>query len=388
MSAARWVRRGALALVFGCPLAGLVIPARATAQAPVARASAGVHFESYSFAAPGVTGASSISLLTVPFAARVAVTHGLSIEAAGAYARATVSAFGTDLTLSGPTDVELRATAAVQRGQTTVAFAGVGIVPSGHERLGLEELVVAGAVASDLLPFHVSNWGTGGGAGGDLTIAQGFEGGSVGLSAGYRVASAFRPFHVVDLSYRPGNELRVGAGLERTLAGDQTVLLQLSYARFGEDLWEGVNLFHTGARVLAMGGYTAPLGSGTASLYGGVLYRSGGALAENLSWVGVLTGMEPPPSETLVLLGSSARLPWRSNVLVPSLDFRALRRSDGTGQGVLVGVGAAAELRLGGGARLVPSARARLGRLLVSEGAASGVRGFEVGLGLQLGGAR
>ncbi len=391
MSAPRNYRRRGIALVSLAASLALTV-AHASAQAPNARAGTAVLYESYSYGSPGVTGASSISLVTVPFAARVAVTRALALEAVGAYARARVTTFGTDFTMSGLTDTQVRATASLQRARTALALSGMALVPSGHARLGPAEAFVAGAVASDLLPFRISNWGAGGGAGVDASAVQGFEGGSVGVTAGYRLATAFQPFHLVDLNYRPGDELRVGAGLERTLAGERTVILQLSYARFGEDQWGDVRVFRTGARVLGLGAYTAPLGRGTFSGYGGALYRSGGALADQLGWIDLLSGIDLPPSETLLLLGSSARLPWRTRVLVPALDFRILRRGDGTGQGMLAGIGGAAELPLGDGSsagvRLVPSARLRLGKLLVSKGAESTVSGFEFGLGLEFGGAR
>ncbi len=389
MSAPRYRRRLATAAL--ALLVSFTAAEKSAAQAVETGAGAAVRFDAYSFGTPSAAGASSVQLLTIPLAARVVVAPGLTIAARGAMARARVAAWGSDYTLSGLTDTELRATAALERGRTSLALAGVALVPSGHASLTLDEAVVAGTIASDLLPFAISNWGSGGGGGLELSAVRALDGGSAGVSAGYRMAREFRPFDALDAAYRPGIELRFGVALDRTLENDRTLALQLAYSRFGEDQLEGRGWLRAGQRVLALGSYTLPVRSAAVSSYGGVLYRSGGALGEFLnSWNlwGVLSRFAPP-SETLVLLGSGARVPWRGQVLLPSIDFRLLRRGDGTGQGLLLGVGSSAELALGdGGVRLVPSARLRLGRLLVAQDATSSVRGLEVGLGIQLGGAR
>ena len=69
-------------------------------------------------------------------------------------------------------------------------------------------LMLAGVVAAELLPFAVTNWGSGGSAGGDLALA--FQGGGwgLGISGGYRAASEYEPYVGETFAYRPGNQLR------------------------------------------------------------------------------------------------------------------------------------------------------------------------------------
>ncbi len=373
-------------------VAALVLPASARAQQRTPTAAAATYFESYSFGTPLAAGAKTLTQLSVPLALRIPLGP-LTLEGSGALARAALtSSDGSSTTLSGLTDTELRATLAFRGEAGSVALSAVGIAPTGREALTLSEAIVAGAIASDLMPFHVTSWGTGGGGGADLTVTRAVDMGSVGLTAGYRMAASFTPIDNLPAHYRPGSELRVRFAFDRTLANDRTVALQLGYSRFGEDQWDVLGakggLLRSGQRILALASYAAPIGRAVGTGYGGVLYRSGGALGELLR-TGILSGIPAPPSETLVLAGWSARVPWAARVLVPGLDFRLLRRGDGTGQGYIGAVGVAAELPAGeGGTRIVPSARLRLGKLLVAEGLDSGVTGFEVGLAVRLGGAR
>ena len=377
----------AATLVAAVAFASTAVPVRAQERAA---AGVGAYFESFTFATPPAAGAKSVSMLSVPFAVRLPVASILSFGVTGGLARGVVTAQdGSTSTLSSLTDTEVRATLSFQGEAGSVALSGIGLVPTGSASLTLEEAAVAGAVASDLLAFRVSNWGSGGGGGADLTVTRATDMGSVGFTAGYRMAASFTPLEALDVNYRPGSELRLRFALDRTLANDRTLALQLGYSRYGEDQWAGVGLLRSGQRLLGLMSYATPLGSAVATGYGGVLYRSGGALGDMLLRTGILSGVPAPPSETLVLAGWSARVPWAASLVVPGMDFRLLRRADGTGQGFIGGVGLAAELPAGeGNVRFVPSARFRMGKLLLAEGVDSGVTGFEVGLGLRFGGAR
>jgi len=388
MSRERSCNRLRAAVLATIALAGAVQVAQA--QERTAAGAAAAYFESYSFATPAATGAKSATVLSVPFALRLPVASALTFDVSGALARGTVTAQGGSSTsLSSLTDTEVRATLAIQRDAGSVALSAIGLVPTGSASLTLLETTVAGVVASDLLAFRVSSWGSGGGGGADLTLTRAVDMGSVGVTAGYRMAASFTPLDGLPIHYRPGSELRLRFAFDRTLANDRTLALQVGYSRYGEDQWEGVGLLRSGQRVLALASYATPMGRSVTTGYGGVLYRSGGALGDVLLRTGLLAGVPAPPSETLVLAGWSARVPWAARVVVPGFDFRLLRRADGTGQGYMGGVGLAAELPAGeGNVRFVPSARFRMGKLLVAEGLDSGVTGFEVGLGLRLGGAR
>lgn len=132
---------------------------------------AGVALESYRFAEPAQAGIESLTLLSVPFGARAPLFGRATVEATGAWARGRlVRADGTDATIAGPTDTELRVR--VPFGRDAATLHGVLVLPTGVERLGEAEAAVAGAIAADLLPFRISHWGAGGGAGLGATYAR------------------------------------------------------------------------------------------------------------------------------------------------------------------------------------------------------------------------
>ena len=134
------------------------------AQPGIARAGAGVTYESYFFSSSEDVSLDRLSLLTVPLGARFALTRTIDLEVASAYALGTAERpNGTTSDVSGPTDTELRLTAMFARG--AIALTGIALLPTGSESLTLEEADVAGLIAADVLPFSITNWGTGGGFG-------------------------------------------------------------------------------------------------------------------------------------------------------------------------------------------------------------------------------
>ena len=85
------------------------------------------------------------------------------------------------------------------------------------------------------------------------------------------------------------------------------------------------------------------------------------------------------------------RLPvGRRAALRPTADVRIFRAEDGASQGYVSSVGASFDYRVAGtnsGRRLVltPSAKARFGRVIVTDDLETGVVGWEVGLTLGAG---
>lgn len=360
-----------------------------SAAAP--RVSAGVEVQSFSFAAPSAVGARSATLVVLPFAARLLALPAFSLDVAGAYARGAVTdASGGTATLSGLTDTELRATVRTVGESSALSLTADALLPTGHATLGTGEMPVAGLVSSNLLPFRISNWGFGGGADIEVSASHGGAAGSIGATVGYRLAERFQPIAASAVRYRPGNAASERVVGELTTSGGGMLSIELAASEYASDRWNGTSLLKPGERLFALAGLAVPVGYvASASFYGGALYRSGGALSQSLALSGLLAGVQAPPSETLLLAGASVRLPWGESVLVPALDFRALRRADGTGQGWLATVGTSAELPLGtGNVHLVPSLRLHLGRLLVSKGLQSGVQGLDLAVGLGFGGGQ
>src|SRR5690606_14492215 len=241
---------------------------------------AGVALESYRFAEPAQAGIESLTLLSVPFGARAPLFGRATVEAAGAWARGRlVRADGTDATIAGPTDTELRVR--VPFGRDAATLHGVLVLPTGVERLGVAEAEVAGAIAADLLPFRITHWGAGGGAGLGATYARRLGGFGIGAGASVLIGREFEPVDADSFAYRPGDTYRVNIAVDRTVGLRGKAAFQAAFQHHGDDAVNGTNLYRAGRRWEANASYAFAAGaSGAAVTYAGVLHRaSGTALA-------------------------------------------------------------------------------------------------------------
>jgi hypothetical protein len=361
-------------LLIATALAAVSAPPIA-AQPGLARVGAGVTYESYFFSAAEDVSLDRLSLLTVPLGARIAFTRSIDLEVAGAWAVATAERpDGTSSDVSGPTDTELRLTATFGRG--AVALTGIALLPTGSEALTLEEADIAGLIAADVLPFRITNWGTGGGFGASTSFAQGFGEYAAGISVGYVVAREFEPISDDDFTYRPGNQLHVRAAIDRTFGSAGKAALVLTMQRYADDELDGANLFSTGDRYQALGSYAfAAGGRGNGIVYAGYLHRGEGEFDE---------GADVVPAQGLAFGGVGLELPAGRALLQPSVDLRLLRQEDGTGQGYTAGVGGSAEVPAGT-ITFIPTVRGRFGNVMLRDDAESGFTGVEVGLALRFG---
>jgi hypothetical protein len=346
--------------------------AQSAMGAPVIGAT--VAWESYTFADPAAAGIRSIALLTAPFAVRLR-NSAIGLELGGAWASGTlVREDGTSSTLSGPTDIDVRAFLAFGRDRVVVAVTGAA--PTGRSALRREEAEVAGVISADLLPFRISNWGSGGGLGASALVAVPVAGFGVGVSGGYRVAREFEPLDGEALVYRPGDELSIRAAVDRSIGAAGKLAFQVAVQRYADDAIGGENLYRSGNRTHALGSWSfAAGGQGSGAVYAGVLRRARGTYLDRT---------EVTPAQDLVLLGGGVRRQAGGVVLMPSVDARFFRSADGVGQGYAAGVGGSVELPLGG-ATLIPAARLRIGRVLVREDAETGLTGFDLGFTARLG---
>ena len=346
-----------------------------------ANAGFGAAIESYHFSQPDHTGMHSITLVTLPFAGRVPLGHIAALDVSGAYAHGSVDrADGSTATLQGVTDTQVRLSLRLREDLATIT--AVALLPTGKEKLSGDEAEVAGVVAADLLPFHISNWGSGGGAGIATAVAHSFGGFGMGASASYMVGRRYDLTNAPTVAYRPGNQLRARIALDAATGLTGKASLQLTYLHSSDDQVDGANLFRSGDRFQAMGSYAFAAGARSSGIaYIGTLHRSRGTF--------MLATPLDAPAQNLYLAGGGFRLPVGASVLLPSADLRVLRRADGLDQGTLGSVGATAEFRPGGGrVVLLPGLRARLGRVLASAGTSSGFTGFEVSFGARFGGVR
>ena len=358
-------------------LAGLALSHPLAAQS--AQAGGGVLFQRYTFDNPEAGSVESVSLVALPFSGVARFNPRLSLSISGMWAEGRLEdPQQGEFNISGLTDTQMMLTLDGRGGATSVS--AVVLLPTGLETQTLEESRVAGAIASELLPFAVSNWGTGGGAGMSVSSAHVVGGLGVGLSAAYLVR---REFSSPDdpqgetFAYRPGNTLSLTAAIDGTFGGATKGALRLTVYRHEDDPADDANLFREGNRVEVLGSLGFPVGARSiGQVYAIVQQREEGT---SLSADGSLA------SQDLILAGGALRKRVGSWVVQPRLEARLFRRGDGVEQGYDVGAGIDAEIPVGG-TLWVPSVRAHLGNLEVREGVETGFSGLEFGLALRFGG--
>lgn len=341
------------------------------AQALPIQAGASATIESYAFGDADAVDLDRVTLIAVPVAVRAALTRQIELSLTAAYARGALTrGDGREATVSGPTDTELRLTWASAGDR--IRLSGIALLPTGRTELTADEMDVTGVIAADLLPFSLSNWGTGGGVGMSAAAALPVaEGTTMGLSAGYVLAREYEPIEETSFAYRPGNQLMARAAVDHTIGTAGKASLQLTYQQFGTDDVGGSNLYQSGDRLQLMGSYAFARGARSSGIaYAGYLRRQGGQYT---------TVSRVTPAQDLIYGGFGMRVPAGRTVLTPSIDARIVGNEDGIDQGYVIGVGTGAELDAGG-LIVVPSARARFGHLTVARGAESGFTGFELGI--------
>jgi hypothetical protein len=352
-------------------------PSRAWAQS--ASIGAGAYLQRYNFAKPEMLGIESITLSTIPFGARLPALRRLSFEVTGAYASGRlVRTDGSEATISGVTDTDVRASVSVVPDR--LVLSATWIVPTGHSTQTLEEADVAGAVAADLLPFRISNWGSGGGFGIDAATTTTMGSFNVGLALGYSVAEEFEPIADDERAYLPGNSLNVRVAADRNVGSSGKLAIQFGVQRFGDDALDGKNLYRSGNRYQGILSYAFAAGARASGVtWGGWLRREQGTFLD----ASLFGSGQDTPAQDLILLGGGLRIPVGTGALMPAVDARIFRSSDGENQGYGFGAGMEAELPIGA-LRLLPSVRARFGSVLVREGVESGYTGIEAGVTLRL----
>ena len=150
--------RVSLALGVVVVLVGLNTPAKLAAQAA---GGGGMTYEVYSFSDAEATGLDNVNLLTAPLAVTFPLGQSLSLGVYSAWAQGTVQAADDQkVSVTGFTDTEV--SLAVSLGGDNAVLAGGFVLPTGEATQSLEEVVVAGIIAAELLPFAISTWGSGG----------------------------------------------------------------------------------------------------------------------------------------------------------------------------------------------------------------------------------
>lgn len=357
-------------------LAAVLAAAPAAAQAP--GLGGGVLFQRFTFDDVEAAQVESISLTVLPFSARASLGSRVTLGVDGAWADGRLDEpDGEQSTISGLTDTQVVLSFLGRGGATTLS--AIALLPTGNETQDLSQSRVAGAVASELLPFALSNWGTGGGGGLSASTAHVLGGLGVGVSVSYLVRREFAPLADEEFAYRPGNVLRVVAAVDGTIGSSSKGTLRLSLHRHEDDAFDESNLFRAGNRMEVMGSLGFPVGGRSTGLVYALFHRRerGTFLSED----GTLA------SQDLVSAGGAIRSRVGNVVLQPRVEARVFRREDGVEQGYDLGAGLDAEIPMGA-TTWVPSVRAHLGNLEVRQDTETAFVGLELGMALRFGGTR
>jgi hypothetical protein len=348
-------RPGALCLA-ALACAGAILTARpAMAQAGWSLpgsirldAATGVSFQRYTFSRPDVLGAREISLYDVPLDAATPLLGRSRLEFHGDYAHGELTrGDGTRTTLSGLTDSQLRIALPIGNERMGATIQGIALLPTGHETLTADEADLAGIVASDLLPFRIADWGSGGAAGVGVSGARAFGSGSLGFGASYLAAREYQPLS--RFYYQPGDQVRLQVTADQNFGQTSKVTLALQYEHFSTDVSRGMNLYRAGDRYQAMTSFAfAATPTSSVIVYGGAIDREAGAALAD--------GNVPYPRQRVVLAGWGGRARAGRFTLVPAFDFRYVDGDGGLPDGYLPSLGGSVEWPLG---RVVLSAGAR-----------------------------
>jgi hypothetical protein len=364
----------------GCVLALMVAvpPASALAQGRGLQFGTGAVIEGFGFLEPTAVGMNGISLLTVPFALRY--TGPVVIELSSAYALGVlIDTDGDQTSIAGPTDTSVRLSLPLADDRITLS--GAAFLPTGKATQTPEEATVAGVIAADLLPFRITNWGTGGGFDVSASVVIPMGGFGVGARVGYSAAREFEPLEGGPqvFSYQPGDQMYVRVALDRAVGATGKATVSATMQRFNDDAFDGVNIYRSGDRLEVLGSLNMAAGtSGSAALYGGVMHRSKSAFID---------GSQELSAQDLIVAGAGFRIPGARVAFLPSTDLRVFRSGDGLGQGYALGLGAALEIGAGNSI-VLPSVRARLGKVVVNDRTSSAFVGAEIGLTMRFGGRR
>ena len=354
-------------------LAAAGLPALASAQGTMGvRLQSGLEVRGVSFKAG--LGIKDVSEFAVPFGAIWNASPRLGIDIGVRYASVsrTPEAGGSKETIAGPTDTQLRL--AYQVIPDVMVLTVAANLPTGKTKLSADELVAAGVVASELIPFPVQSFGSGTNVTTGLAVAVPFAGWAFGVGGSIRVSTAYTPLATVDSTYKPGSELRFRVGADRVV-GQGRVSLGFTYSSFADDEFGGARIFQPGRRYITQGTWSFPVGNLGLALYAWDLYRQPGT---------VVVGGSSTEKQNVLTVGAAASVQVGRNVLRPQLEYRV--HSAGVSKleaaGHLLSLSARYQLSLSERLALLPAVRFDTGNI-VSSAATVGFTGWGLSVGLR-----
>ncbi len=274
-------------------------------------------FEGYNFGA-GLP-FKKISQFTVP----VSITYQLgrfgNIALSSGYATVDLTSSDptqlADQTVSGVLDTEARLSVNVVPGRLVALF--TGSVPTGVKTVAFEELSILGAIASDVIGFSTSNFGTGGSVGGGFAGAVPVGRMAVGFGATYDHPLEYQPILGQPNDLRPGAEVRLRAGIEGPIGRRTYIRLTGILARRQKDRVDGVTQNGVGNRFVGYVAVNHGLGSSQITLYAFDVFRGDPRIEQTAAGAAFL------PRGNLIGVGGEVTIPVGvTSSLVPRFEFR------------------------------------------------------------------
>ena len=342
----------------------------------------GAQFQWFSLAEE--LGADVANLLVVPATYVLPMGEKVRADLYVAWATGSVEKGGFTYNKSGPTDTRMR----LSYQATPWAIVTVGVnLPTGNSSDTNEEAIVASVLATDMLGFRESTWGTGFGITGGIATARQMGDWGVGLGASYRQSREFEPTDGEDFKYQPGNEARVRLGVDRNVGDGGKFTAGVTYLNYSEDLAAGENYFQAGTRIRVDATYAFRSGASTWSLFAADSWRNKGDLTldlEDPSGIVVGDTLLVVGGQNLFVTGLRGSLPFAGVRIRPELDFRLQSREDNDGSGWLLGGGFDLPLRLYGTYDVFPRFRVTYGKMESVDGDMYSLMGGEIGMTILL----
>lgn len=362
---------GALALAF-------TMSSSAMAQGP-GRPNVYTGFEYRSISFDSGVGSKGVTEMVVPIGVLLPLSSRLTVDLGTRYAQATQEPdSGSSTTISGLTDFQARAVLQII---PDVALLTVSAnLPTGKTKLTSDELLVAGTIASDLLPFPVSSFGSGTSVTTGLALAIPVGGFAIGLAGSYRVSGAYTPLADTAADYKAGGEMRFRFGVER-LIGQSRLSVGFTYSSFATDEFGGSNVFAPGNRYIGQASLNVPLGNMGLSLYAWNLYREEGAVPINNTTT---------EKQSVLTVGAAAAIQAGRSVFRPLVEYRRQTASDPTAGigalepvGTLLSLGLKYQMPMGNRLALLPGVRFDTGNIVGDAGTDVGYTGLSFSMSVR-----
>lgn len=336
-------------------------------------AQTGIEYRSVTFGSG--LGIKSLKEIAVPLGFALPLSSRLNLDAGTYYVSAQRQDSTSSQTITGLTDVILRGT--YQLKPDVAVFTFSVNLPTGHKTLRGDQVTVASAVATDLVPFPVSNFGSGFSVTTGLAWATPVGPWALGFAGSFRYNGAYQPLSDTSggldtLQFRPGGEVRLRIGADR-LVGQGRFSLGLTYSTFANDEI-GSQSRSPGTRLIPQFSWSTPLGlNNSLLLYGWDVYRNVDETAT------VNAGVK----QNTIALGAMASLrSGERNALRPQFEVRKGWQGPGGlhDAGTIVGLGLRYQMAAGERMTLTPGVRFDVGSLPTSSGGSASLTGLSASL--------